>query len=73
MHFLVIRQQPISTSMHSNENMEYFWMKIRVEDSSLNDSVVNQIQLILISNGISPAILLKRRRAYFWMSGTDLS
>ena len=61
MHFLVIRQQPISTSMHSNENMEYFWMKIRVEDSSLNDSAVNQIQLILISNGISPAILLKRR------------
>ena len=61
MHFLVIRQQPISTNMHSNENMDCFWMRIRVEDSSLNDSVVFQIQLILISNGISPAILLKRR------------
>ena len=58
MHFLGIRQQPISTNMHSNENMDYFSMQIRVEDSSLNNLVVFQIQLTLISNGISPAILL---------------
>ena len=59
MHFLVIPQQPISTNMHRNEKMDYFRMQIRVGDSFLNDSVVYQIQLILVSNGISPAILLK--------------